>query len=72
MIYLNGSRIRAVTFPRNGMAESRFAQPQRRKTMYSLLLWFLKVSCSLSRVDSGSLHKTRKAHKVITPEGFGH
>ncbi len=40
--------------------------------MYSLLLWFLKLSCALSRVDSEALRKAPKAHKVITPEGFGY
>lgn len=44
----------------------------RRKPMYSLLLWFLRVSCVFSRVDSNTLHTTPKAQKVITPEGFGH
>lgn len=40
--------------------------------MYSLLFWFLRVSYTFSRVDSATLHTTPKAHKVITPEGFGH
>lgn len=40
--------------------------------MYSLLLWLIKLSCALSRVDSETLHKAPKALKVATPEGFGH
>jgi hypothetical protein len=40
--------------------------------MYSLLLWFLRVSCAFSRVNSENLHTTPKTHKVITPAGFGH
>ncbi|WP_299885934.1 hypothetical protein [uncultured Ruegeria sp.] len=40
--------------------------------MYSLLLWFLSLSCAFGRVDSGTLHTAPKAHKVITREGFGH
>ena len=40
--------------------------------MYSLRLWFLRLSRALSRVDSEALHKEPEAHKVITPEGFGH
>ena len=40
--------------------------------MYSILLWMLKLFCSLEGVDSESLKKEKKVHTVITPEGFGY
>lgn len=40
--------------------------------MYSILLWMLRLSCSIGRVDSTSLHKTPVKYKVITPECFGY
>jgi len=40
--------------------------------MYSLLRWFLRLSCALSGVDSETLHKAPKPDNVTTPEGFGH
>ena len=40
--------------------------------MYPILLWFLRLSCALCLVDSEALLKAPKAHKVITPEGFGY
>ncbi len=40
--------------------------------MYSIQLWMLKLTCLLGRIDSESLHKAKKAHDVISPEGFGY
>ncbi|WP_298934574.1 hypothetical protein [uncultured Ruegeria sp.] len=40
--------------------------------MYSLLLWVLRLPCTLSQLDSDAFQVTPSAHKVITPEGFGH
>ncbi len=40
--------------------------------MYSILLWMLRLSCSISRVDSDCVHQTPMVHEVITPECFGY
>lgn len=40
--------------------------------MYSMLLWMLRLSCSVGRVDTTSLHKAPVKYKVITPDSFGH
>ena len=40
--------------------------------MYSVLIWMLRMSCSIVPVDSENLHKVPRAHKVISPESFGH